>query len=170
MHPADVDVDIYSVLVRDTSYSIYAGIDIGSTSTKAIIIDETKNPLAGFYTYTAGKPLSAVKSILEAIENISLQKKIKFTIVGVGTTGSGRKFIGKIFNADLVSDEITSHARAAFELNPLTDTIIEIGGQDAKFTLMQHGRVTFSQMNNVCAAGTGSFLQEQAEKLGCTGI
>ena len=89
-------------LYRDTSYSIYAGIDIGSTSTKAIIIDETKNPLAGFYTYTAGKPLSAVKSILEAIDNISLQKKIKFKIVGLGTTGSGRKFIGKILNADLV--------------------------------------------------------------------
>jgi predicted CoA-substrate-specific enzyme activase len=87
---------------------------------------------------------------------------------GVGTTGSGRKFIGKILNADLTIDEITSHARAAFELNPLTDTIIEIGGQDAKFTLMHNGSVTFSQMNSVCAAGTGSFLQEQAEKLGCS--
>ena len=89
-------------------------------------------------------------------------------MTGVGTTGSGRKFIGKILNADLVIDEITSHARAAFELNPLTDTIIEIGGQDAKFTLMHNGSVTFSQMNSVCAAGTGSFLQEQAEKLGCS--
>ena len=75
---------------------------------------------------------------------------------------------GRYLNADLVIDEITSHARAAFELNPLTDTIIEIGGQDAKFTLMHNGSVTFSQMNSVCAAGTGSFLQEQAEKLGCS--
>ena len=87
---------------------------------------------------------------------------------GAGTTGSGRKFIGKILNADLIIDEITSHARAAYELNPLTDTIIEIGGQDAKFTLMHNGSVTFSQMNSVCAAGTGSFIQEQAEKLGCS--
>ena len=64
-------------------------------------------------------------------------------------------------------DEITAHARAACELNPKTDTIIEIGGQDSKFTLMHDGMVTFSQMNAVCAAGTGSFLEEQARKLGC---
>jgi predicted CoA-substrate-specific enzyme activase len=96
------------------------------------------------------------------------QKGVRININGVGTTGSGRKFIGKIINADLIIDEITSHARAAYELNPLTDTIIEIGGQDAKFTLMRNGNVTFSQMNTVCAAGTGSFLQEQANKLGCS--
>jgi predicted CoA-substrate-specific enzyme activase len=167
-HPAEVEVDIYEKLTPDRDYKVYAGIDIGSTSTKAILIDETDIPVAGFYTYTAGKPLSAVKSILEAIENISTKKRIKLVLSGVGTTGSGRKFIGKILNADLVIDEITSHARAAYELNPLTDTIIEIGGQDAKFTLLHNGSVTFSQMNSVCAAGTGSFLQEQAEKLGCS--
>ena len=167
-HPAKVEVDIYSELIPHNNYKVFTGIDIGSTSTKAILIDETKKPVAGFYTYTVGKPLSAVKSILEAIENVALRKKAEFTIKGVGTTGSGRKFIGKILNADLIIDEITSHARAAYELNPLTDTIIEIGGQDAKFTLMHNGSVTFSQMNSVCAAGTGSFLQEQAEKLGCS--
>jgi predicted CoA-substrate-specific enzyme activase len=166
-HPAEIEVDIYSELSFDTVSSLYAGIDIGSTSTKAILIDKAKKPVAGFYTYTVGKPLSAVKSILEAIDNILSRNKMKFLLAGVGTTGSGRKFIGKILNADLVIDEITSHARAAFELNPATDTIIEIGGQDAKFTLMHNGSVTFSQMNSVCAAGTGSFLQEQAEKLGC---
>jgi predicted CoA-substrate-specific enzyme activase len=167
LHPSEVEVDIYSELTPYSGYKVFAGIDIGSTSTKAVLIDETKKPVAGFYTYTVGKPLSAVKSILEAIENLSNQKKVEFTISGVGTTGSGRKFIGKILNADLILDEITSHARAAYELNPLTDTIIEIGGQDAKFTLMHNGSVTFSQMNSVCAAGTGSFLQEQVKKLGC---
>ncbi len=166
LHPVEVEVDIYSKLVPYTNYTVYTGIDIGSTSTKAVLIDETRKPVAGFYTYTVGKPVSAVKSILEAIENVSRQKKIKITILSVGTTGSGRKFVGKILNADLIIDEITSHARAAYELNPQTDTIIEIGGQDAKFTLMHNGSVTFSQMNNVCAAGTGSFLQEQANKLG----
>lgn len=165
-HHAKVEVDIYSALVPHNDYNVFVGIDIGSTSSKAILIDETKKPVAGFYTYTAGKPLSAVKSILEAIENVSSQNKAGFIIKGVGTTGSGRKFIGEILNADLIIDEISSHARAAYELNPLTDTIIEIGGQDAKFTLMRNGNVTFSQMNSVCAAGTGSFLQEQAEKLG----
>ncbi len=167
-HPAEVEVDIYSELTSHTAYKVYAGIDIGSTSTKCILIDETRKPLAGFYTYTAGKPLSAVKAILETIEHISGQRNTEFIIAGIGTTGSGRKFIGKIINADLIIDEITTHAKAAFELNPLTDTIIEIGGQDSKFTLMHNGTVTFSQMNNVCAAGTGSFLQEQAKKMGCS--
>ena len=165
LHPADIEIDIYSELIPNTNYTVYSGIDIGSTSTKSILIDETKKPVAGFYTYTAGKPLSAVKSILEAIEYVSGQKKIEIKIAGLGTTGSGRKFIGKILNADLIIDEITSHAKAAYELNPKTDTIIEIGGQDAKFTLMNNGSVTFSQMNSVCAAGTGSFLQEQVKKL-----
>jgi predicted CoA-substrate-specific enzyme activase len=166
-HCAEVEIDIYSELVPFRSCAVYLGIDIGSTSTKAILIDETKKPVAGFYTYTAGKPVSALKSILEAIESICLRNNLVLDIKGVGTTGSGRKFIGKIINADLIIDEITSHARAACELNPLTDTIIEIGGQDAKFTLMKNGNVTFSQMNSVCAAGTGSFLQEQSKKLGC---
>lgn len=165
-HPAIVEVDVYSELTPENDNNVLMGIDIGSTSTKAILIDEAKKPVAGFYTSTAGNPLSAVRSIMEAIDNISRQKNIKFTLKSIGTTGSGRKFIGKIINADLIIDEITTHARAAYELNPLTDTIIEIGGQDAKFTLMHNGNVTFSQMNSVCAAGTGSFLQEQAEKLG----
>lgn len=168
MHPMDIEVDIYQKLAQGTLSRLYLGIDIGSTSTKAILIDESKKPVAGFYTYTAGNPLTAVKSIFEAIDNYTRQNEIKINIAGVGTTGSGRKFIGKIINADLIVDEITSHARAAFELDPLTDTIIEIGGQDAKFTLMNNGNVTFSQMNTVCAAGTGSFLYEQARKLGCS--
>ncbi len=165
-HPAEVEIDIYQKLIPGTILPVYIGIDIGSTSTKAVLIDENKNPVAGFYTYTAGKPVSAVKSILEAIELVFDNKRIKPEIKGIGTTGSGRKFIGKIINADLIIDEITSHARAAYELNPLTDTIIEIGGQDAKFTLMHNGNVTFSQMNTVCAAGTGSFLARTGKKAG----
>ena len=167
-HPSEVEVDIYKESWIPEVYKVYAGIDIGSTSTKAILIEETGKPVAGFYTYTVGKPLSAVMSLLEAIEFVFEEKNAEVKILGLGTTGSGRKFIGKILNADLIVDEITSHARAAYELNPLTDTIIEIGGQDAKFTLMHEGNVTFSQMNSVCAAGTGSFLQEQAKKLGCS--
>ncbi|HMA86907.1 MAG TPA: acyl-CoA dehydratase activase-related protein, partial [Desulfosalsimonadaceae bacterium] len=84
-----------------------------------------------------------------------------------GTTGSGRKFVGRIIGADLIIDEITAHARAACELNPDVDTIIEIGGQDSKFTTLKDGMVTSSIMNTVCAAGTGSFIEEQAQKLGC---
>jgi predicted CoA-substrate-specific enzyme activase len=167
-HPTDIETDIYSRPAPAAVVPVYIGIDIGSTSTKAIIIDQEKRPVSGLYTYTSGKPLSAVKTILEAVEDLTLRLNCRFDIKGIGTTGSGRNFIGKIINADLIIDEITSHARAAFELNPRSDTIIEIGGQDAKFTLLHNGNVTFSQMNTVCAAGTGSFLQEQVKKLGLT--
>ncbi|MEN8117185.1 MAG: acyl-CoA dehydratase activase [Bacteroidota bacterium] len=160
-----VEVDIY-IRLDKPGYSVFLGVDIGSTSTKAMLMDDNKNVLAGFYTRTSGQPVIAVRSIFEAIQNITDKKNIQFHISGAGTTGSGRKFIGKIIGADVIPDEITAHARAAVQLDKDVDTIIEIGGQDAKFTTMSNGRVTFSIMNNVCAAGTGSFIEEQAKKLG----
>ena len=147
---------------------VHMGIDIGSTSTKAILIGAKREPLAGFYTRTLGSPLTAVQAICEAVEEWQVRTGATVHFRGVGTTGAGRKFIGSIVRADLVVDEITAHARAAYALDPGIDTIIEIGGQDAKFTTMRDGMVTFSHMNTVCAAGTGSFLEEQAERLGCT--
>lgn len=160
-----VEVDIYTPL-KAKKYSVFIGIDVGSTSTKAILLSKNKQVLAGFYTRTAGQPVTAVRSILEAVQNIIDTKNIKLKILGAGTTGSGRKFIGKIIGADIIPDEISAHARAAIELDKDVDTIIEIGGQDAKFTTLSNGNVTFSVMNNVCAAGTGSFIEEQAKKLG----
>ena len=172
-HPAclssmkDVEVDAYTDLTKDCSIKAYLGIDIGSTSTKAILIDHSKNVIAGFYTRTSGQPLQAVQVLFEAICDFEQRKNVRFVIVGAGTTGSGRKFTGQIIGADSIIDEITAHARAACELNPDTDTIIEIGGQDSKFTILNQGMVTFSVMNNVCAAGTGSFIEEQAKRLNC---
>lgn len=160
----DIEIDIYTPLKKEQE--VYLGIDIGSTSTKAVLINENNEMLIGLYTLTSGQPVKAMQAIFEAIEDICSKHSRKFTFRGVGTTGSGRKFIGRIINADLVIDEITAHARAAYELDSSADTIIEIGGQDAKFTTMQNGMVTSSVMNNVCAAGTGSFIEEQAVKLG----
>lgn len=161
-----IEVDIYEALPGG-KIDVYLGIDIGSTSTKAVIADSAKRVLAGFYTRTAGRPLLAVQSIFEALADIGRRKGLYFHFLGSGTTGSGRKFIGALIGADLVLDEITAHARAACELNPAVDTIIEIGGQDAKFTTLKDGMVTSATMNTVCAAGTGSFIEEQALKLGC---
>ncbi len=163
----DIEVDIYSELVRGKSYNLYLGIDIGSTSTKAVLIDREKEVLAGLYTRTSGRPIQAVQALFSAIDGIRDEQEIQIQITGTSTTGSGRKFIGKIINADIVLDEITAHARAAYELDEDVDTIIEIGGQDSKFTTLKNGMVTFSIMNNVCAAGTGSFIEEQSKKLDC---
>jgi predicted CoA-substrate-specific enzyme activase len=160
---AAIEVDIYRPVQK--IQDVYLGIDIGSTSTKAVLINSQNDVLAGLYTQTSGQPVKAVQALFEAIANIAENLACEFVFDGVGATGSGRKFIGRIINADLIIDEITAHARAAFELNNEADTIIEIGGQDAKFTTMKNGMVTSSVMNNVCAAGTGSFIEEQANKL-----
>jgi predicted CoA-substrate-specific enzyme activase len=165
--PHPVEVDLYEVLDPATGCEVYLGVDIGSTSTKAVLLEEKGRVLAGFYTATAGRPVAAVQRLFSAIEDMGEKTKAGLRVLGAATTGSGRKFAGKILGADIVVDEITAHARAACELDPEVDTIIEIGGQDSKFTTLRKGRVTFSVMNNVCAAGTGSFIEEQARKLGC---
>ncbi|MDX9786152.1 MAG: acyl-CoA dehydratase activase [Desulfobacterales bacterium] len=146
---------------------VYLGIDIGSTSTKAVLMDKHKTVLTGFYTRTAGAPIRATQALFAAIRHMAASSGASFNLLAAGTTGAGRKFIGKLIGADLVVDEITAHALAAVELDANVDTLIEIGGQDAKFTLLENGQVTFSAMNNVCAAGTGSFIEEQAKRLGC---
>ena len=166
-NPYPVEVDIYQNLDPGALHKIYLGIDIGSTSTKAMMTGSDQTVLAGFYTRTAARPVAAVQNIFAAITDMAEKKALTLQVIGAGTTGSGRKFAGKIIGADLIVDEITSHARAAWQLNPQVDTIIEIGGQDSKFTTLKDGTVTFSIMNAVCAAGTGSFIEEQAQKLGC---
>lgn len=164
-HSHPLEIDHYRELARGRRHDVYLGVDIGSTSTKAVVTDLEGGVIAGFYTATAGKPLVAAQLILEAVSDWEKRKGIELNIVGAGTTGAGRKFVGRILGADLVLDEITAHARAAVELHPEVDTIIEIGGQDSKFTTLRNGLVTLSVMNNVCAAGTGSFIEEQARRL-----
>jgi len=164
-HTAHVQVDLFGMSDPGLP-EYYLGIDVGSTSTKAVLLNTNGEPFAGFYTYTSGQPLKAVQALFEAMDHLATRNQIDFLIEACGITGSGRKFIGGIVQADQDIDEITAHARAAYELNPQTDTIIEIGGQDAKFTQMKEGMVTFSHMNTVCAAGTGSFIEELAGKLG----
>ncbi len=162
-----VEVDVYEDLEPSAGRGYFLGIDIGSTSTKAVLVTSKGRTAAGFYTRTAGKPVNATQNLMAAIDRLQQKRMARIEIIGVATTGSGRKFAGSIVGADLILDEITAHAKAAVALNPMVDTIIEIGGQDSKFTTLQSGRVTFSAMNAVCAAGTGSFIEEQAQKLAC---
>ncbi len=140
----------------------YVGVDIGSISTNVVVIDADNNVLARRYLMTASRPIEAVKrGLLEVGREIG----DKVIIRGAGSTGSGRYMTGEFFGADVIHNEITSHAKAASFLCPDVDTIFEIGGQDAKYVSLQDGTIVDFAMNKVCAAGTGSFLEEQAEKL-----
>ncbi len=144
----------------------YMGVDIGSTSTKLILIDEEGNVLADIYTKTAGEPINAVRKLFKAVQDIASQYKSNFEPLGVGTTGSGRKMIGHIIGADVVVNEITAHVTGAMKVDPSVDTIFEIGGQDSKYMRTRNGYIFDSNMNYACAAGTGSFVEELARKLG----
>lgn len=140
----------------------YMGIDIGSISTNLAVLDTEGRLLAKRYLMTAGRPIEAVRQGLSEIE-AEVGEKVE--ILGVGTTGSGRYMISDYVGADIVKNEITAQATAAAFIDPEVDTIFEIGGQDSKFISLREGVIVDFEMNKACAAGTGSFLEEQAEKL-----
>ncbi len=125
----NVAVDLYHLPEHKGHIPVYLGIDIGSTSTKAVVMAEGGGDriLFGLYTRTFGQPIKATQSLLAVLREIEEQHGVRFDFCGVGTTGSGRKFMQKVVNADLAADEITAHARAAYALTPRVDTIIEIG-------------------------------------------
>ncbi|MDP4180667.1 MAG: acyl-CoA dehydratase activase [Bacillota bacterium] len=140
----------------------YIGIDIGSVSTNIIIIDQDFNVVFDYYARSNGQPLNSVKIGLR-----ELRKRIPgdIKVRGVGTTGSGRQLIGTMIGADVVKNEITAHAAATLHYVPDVKTIFEIGGQDSKIIILKDQVVVDFSMNTVCAAGTGSFLDHQSERL-----
>jgi predicted CoA-substrate-specific enzyme activase len=146
----------------------YLGIDIGSVSTNLVVLDAEGNLLKEIYLRTQGRPIEVVNAGLKEIE---AELAEQLDIQAVGTTGSGRELIGELVGADTVNDEITAHKTGSMHvcrrlgMDPV-DTIFEIGGQDSKFIRIEDGVVVDFTMNEACAAGTGSFLEEQAEKLG----
>jgi len=144
----------------------YMGIDIGSTSTKFLLINQDGDVIVDVYRKTAGDPIKATKLLFKALRKLSERMKSKLTILGVGTTGSGRKIIGILIGADAVINEISAHVAGAVNTDPLIDTIFEIGGQDSKYMHLVDGHIRDANMNYVCAAGTGSFVEELAYKLG----
>ncbi len=143
----------------------YLGIDVGSVTTKFAVLDESDELITNLYLLTEGKPIEMVQKGLRQVKQ-QLPKDVD--ICGVATTGSARYLAGVIVGADLVKNEITSHAVAALLYTPQVQTIIEIGGQDSKIIIIRDGVVTDFGMNTVCAAGTGSFLDHQALRLNMT--
>ena len=139
------------------------GVDVGSTSTNLVLLDEEGRLLDAQYLRTRGNPQQAVR---EGLASLRERLGAEVRVAAVGVTGSGRTLIGELIGADAVRDEITAQARAAVAADPLADTVFEIGGQDSKYIALANGQVADFQMNKVCAAGTGSFVEEQAARLG----
>jgi len=142
----------------------FLGIDVGSISTKAVILDEGNAILAQEYIWTEGNPIGAVKKLLGLLEKQFDPES--WQIVGVGATGSARRLVGSIVGATVVKNEITAHAVGTTTFHPDVRTILEIGGQDSKIILVENGIAVDYAMNTLCAAGTGAFLSSQARRLG----
>jgi predicted CoA-substrate-specific enzyme activase len=144
----------------------YLGIDIGSTSTKLALVNEKDELLVDIYRKTAGDPVGASQKLFRALRALEKKKGACIEVLGAATTGSGRKIVGEVIGADCIINEISAHVAGATFTDPKVDTIFEIGGQDAKYMHIVDGHIRDANMNYVCAAGTGSFIEEQANKLG----
>jgi predicted CoA-substrate-specific enzyme activase len=141
----------------------YLGVDVGSVSTNLVVLDGGGEVAASVYHRTRGNPIGAVQ---EGMKQLGSQLPSDIEVKAAGTTGSARYLSGVIVGADIVKNEITAHAVAAMHIIPEVRTVLEIGGQDSKIILLQDGVVVDFAMNTVCAAGTGSFLDHQAVRLG----
>ncbi|MGD9686822.1 MAG: acyl-CoA dehydratase activase [Desulfobacter sp.] len=144
----------------------FLGIDVGSTSTKLVMIDRNENVILDIYRKTGGNPLKATAKLFSALRELVERRKGSIEILGVGTTGSGRKLVGMVIKADNITNEITAHLKGAMKVDPEIDTIFEIGGQDSKYIHAVNGHLHEMNMNYVCAAGTGSFIEEVSHKTG----
>ncbi|MDD5604238.1 MAG: acyl-CoA dehydratase activase, partial [Eubacteriales bacterium] len=141
---------------------VFMGIDIGSVSTNIVIIDRHLELLFEYYARNNGQPINSIKVGLNVVKS---QIPDNFQICGAGVTGSGRQLAGTMIGADVIKNEITAHAAATIHYVPDVRTIFEIGGQDSKIIVIKDQIVVDFAMNTVCAAGTGSFLDHQSERL-----
>ncbi len=138
------------------------GLDVGSTTTKAIVLREADDAILGsVYLRTNGNPVAASR---ECYAQLARQIPESIEIGGLGVTGSGRQIAGLHALTEGIINEIIAHATAAVYFDRDVDTIFEIGGQDAKYTYLVNGVPCDYAMNEACSAGTGSFLEEAAKE------
>ncbi|MBX9032379.1 acyl-CoA dehydratase activase [Gordonibacter massiliensis (ex Traore et al. 2017)] len=142
----------------------YLGIDIGSISTKGVVVDADRTIVARSYLWTEGNPADAARRV---VADLAMQiDRDAVRVRAVGTTGSARRLVGAMLGAAVVKNEITAHAVGTTYLHPDVRTILEIGGQDSKIICVEGGIAVDYAMNTLCAAGTGAFLSSQAHRLG----
>ncbi len=142
---------------------VYLGVDVGSVSTNLALLDGDGEVVDACYLRTRGRPLLALQ---EGLDRLHAHHGDGLDVVGVGTTGSGRHLAAWFLGGDVVHNEITAQLRSSVAYLPEVETVLEIGGQDSKYIHARGGHIVDFTMNKICAAGTGSFIEEQAERLG----
>ncbi|HSK46384.1 MAG TPA: acyl-CoA dehydratase activase, partial [Coriobacteriia bacterium] len=144
-------------------HEAYMGVDVGSISTKAAVVDGEGAVIASSYLWTEGNPVDAARRVLSDLAGQLQDRGCEVT--AVGTTGSARELVGVMLGAQVVKNEVTAHAVGTLSRHPDVRTIFEIGGQDSKIIILRDGIPVDYAMNTLCAAGTGAFLSAQARRL-----
>ena len=142
--------------------SLYLGVDVGSVSTNLVLINGDNEVVDKLYLRTSGQPINALRTGMKKLADKFASNTV---IRGVGTTGSGRQLAGVIIGADVVKNEITTHAVAAQMLVPDVRTILEIGGQDSKIIILKNGVIYDFAMNTVLCSRYRLLLRQQAARL-----
>ena len=149
--------------IRDYQGEAYLGIDVGSTTTKMVLIGGGGELLFSRYRLTGvGDPLETVRETLSELYSLMPEG---ITIRGSGVTGYGEKLIKAAFGVDVGEVETVAHAKAADFVLPGTDFVIDIGGQDMKCLRIKDGVISGVFLNEACSSGCGSFLQSFAKSL-----
>ncbi len=148
---------------QEGNVEAWLGLDVGSVSTNLVLLTPDLQVMDDVYLPTQGRPVEALN---QGLRQIREHFGDRLHVLGVGATGSGRHLAAKAVGADVTHNEITAQMVSTLHFFPDVDTIFEIGGQDSKYISVRDGHLAGFEMNKICAGGTGSFLEEQAERLG----
>jgi len=156
------------VVKEEGKLDAFLGIDIGSVTCKFVLMDMDGNVLTSVFLRNRGSPIESAQTGMEQLKNQIEQNEnlLEYEIRSCGTTGSARYLTKAVVGGDLAKTEIIAHAVATQSMYPDVRTILEIGGQDSKLIILRDDIIVDFAMNSVCAAGTGSFLDHQASRLG----
>src|SRR5581483_8092432 len=144
----------------------FIGIDGGSTSTKAVLLDENGDILCKSYQLSNGNPIQDTIDMFENLRGQVEKQNAKLEVLGVATTGYAKDILKDVLNADVALVETVAHTESALKFYEDPHVIVDVGGQDIKIIILHNGRVKDFKLNTQCSAGNGYFLQSTAEGFG----
>ncbi len=149
-----------------TAVGGFIGLDAGSTSTKAVLLDESGEVVAKAYQLSRGNPIEDGIDMFRALREQVASQGASIDVRGLVTTGYAKDTLHEVFAADAALVETVAHAQSALQQYDDPHVIVDVGGQDIKIIALRDGRVKDFRLNTQCSAGNGYFLQAIAQNFG----
>ncbi len=174
-NPADLDLfkEVYrrktftpAAFAKNSTVGGFIGVDGGSTSTKAVLLDENGMILCKSYQLSNGNPIQDTIEMFENLRGQVESQNAKLEVLGVATTGYAKDILKDVLKADVALVETVAHTESALKFYEDPHVIVDVGGQDIKIIILHNGRVKDFKLNTQCSAGNGYFLQSTAEGFG----